>query len=156
MPIHITHSRLFSQFFETKTCDPKPSNENNRRLQMDLIETSTRDEALSSFSDVYDDEDERELMDDDDDDDDENNSLNNHNTNNEYEFEIDSDNSRIMLNDDEKRRQDEDQSGLWWDEDDALNELTLCGASATASGHMMDAFNLEELIENYELELKMN
>jgi len=144
LPVHVTQTRLFIEFFESKSCDPKPFvGDAKPRILMhhDLMGTSALgSESLScSYTDEYDDDDEE---------------FGDADIGENAEAPLSS--HEVSLSGDDKRiRHEEDQSGLWWDEDSALNELTLCGGANSAVINFNDELNLEELIENYEMQLNI-
>lgn len=142
LPLHVTQTQLFIEFFESKSCDPKPFVGDAKpqvRMGEDLIGTAVDGSECLSCSYTDEDEEGDEEFD-----------------TNMGENEAPLSSHEVSLCGDEKRaRHDEDQSGLWWDEDSALNELTLCGGTSSAAINFNDELNLEELIENYEMELNI-
>ena len=114
----ISHSSLILEFFETQSCDPKP---------------------ILNFNNISDFENDKYASDDDDDDDDDDANSDcyddKENYLNEDNFEDDDVDiiKNLRINSYQHQQQQnsnnnnncDDEAGLWWDEDNALNELTM-------------------------------
>lgn len=113
LPTHITHSQIVMQFFESHTGDPKPP------------ATCASNETGTEFgSDSFDAED--------------------RNLDDEYiesYLKQSSDSASDIYEDDlEEKKLEAKQANLWWDEDNALNELT-----TSTSFELGSQFNLNQL-----------
>ena len=135
LSLQISHSSLILEFFETQSCDPKPI------INYSNINSSDFENDDNNSEENDDDEDD----DDDDDEDDENKEDSDYNNNKENYLSNDDDDDddlmmrNIRLNSYQQQQQQQqhhqqqqqhnnnngdDEAGLWWDEDNALNELT--------------------------------
>ncbi|RNA45049.1 neutrophil cytosol factor 1 [Brachionus plicatilis] len=110
LPTHITHSQIVMQFFESHTGDPKPP--------------ATSETGTEFGSESFDAED----------------------TNLDHEYiesylKQSSDSASDIYEDDlEEKKLEAKQANLWWDEDNALNELT-----TSTSFELGSQFNLNQL-----------
>lgn len=115
LPSHITHSQIVLRFFESHTGDPKPPAPNL---------TSTNETSTEFGSDSFD-ADDRNLDD-------------------EYiesYLKQSSDNTSDIYEDElEEKKSEAKQANLWWDEDNALNELT-----TSTSFELGSQFNLNQM-----------
>lgn len=169
LPTKITHSHLVLKFFESQSSDPKPAKI--------YFQSEPKDNTIEHFNQNYSKNQEISLS---------NTRINftedlDNNSNFEYEDEIDEDgqylnsfemsqnynnlpisNSLIGLSHHNIEKNREKEAGLWWDEDEALNELTSSMSFDFGGSHNIynkinfDENNIEELETYQTLEKILN
>lgn len=149
LPTQISHSELVLKFFESQTSDPKPtrygmnsnisqdhrfyddleeeeaSNQNNNTV-MNTLSTSASESPHRKNANESDNESNSNYEDEDDDE--ENEDYDDDNISQNFPSFLDINNStnnnQQVMNGNLRKKKMNREAGLWWDEDEALNELT--------------------------------